>query len=283
MSIYHGGATMARHSDRSITVQLNNVPIGADLRLDDFLGQMTALKTALRETERIVSNAEPCLYFTIKSLRKSSPATAILEAVSDTSDERSAPRYANYVVRSLTTNLRVITNKKRRPSKLDVQALEAYRALSEPAEKQQVEMTLTTGNNSVVIGKGFREAIESVMGEDEFSYGSVSGKIEAINLHEQNRRFQLFPTIGAYKIIGTFRTRDRARFAGAVDKYVTVYGRIKYKTWDTYPYAILADDIVVHDAGDIGSLRDLKGACPEATGNLGTLEFIDRLRDEDEA
>jgi hypothetical protein len=64
-----------------------------------------------------------------------------------------------------------------------------------------------------------------------------------------------------------------------VDKYVTVFGRLRYKTWDRYPYAITADDIEVHDVAAT-TLDDLKGIAPHATGNLTTQEFVDRLNDE---
>jgi hypothetical protein len=273
---------MAQHCDRTITVQLKNLSNDTDLRLDDFLEQMAALKTALRETERVVAGgAEPSLYFTIKRLQKSSPANVTLEAVSDAGDERSEPRYASYVVRSLTANLRVIANKRRIPSKLDVPALEAYRALAEPAEKRLLEVKIQVGNNSVLIGKRFREILDSIMGDDEFSCGSVSGRLEAINLHDKNRRFQLFPTIGPDRIVGTFRNKDRKRFASAVDRYVTIYGRLRYKTWgSSHPYAINADDITIHDVQGGHTLEDLKGVSPGARGTQSTQEYIDTLRDE---
>ena len=60
---------------------------------------------------------------------------------------------------------------------------------------------------------------------------------------------------------------------------MTVYGRLRYKSWDKYPYAISADDIAVHELPG-KSLEDLKGIAPEATGSLTSQEFVDRLNDE---
>ena len=145
-----------------------------------------------------------------------------------------------------------------------------------PSEKRQLEVTIRTGNHSVLINRKFRETLEAIVGEDEYSYGSVSGKIEAINLHDKNRRFQIFPTIGPSRVVGTFRNKDRKNFADAVDKYVTVYGRLRYKTWDKYPYAINADDISVHEM-QAKTLVDLKGMASGATGSLTSQEFVDRF------
>jgi hypothetical protein len=273
--------TMDRHADPTLTVELQPLDGKHDeLRLDDFLEQMATLKTALRETERLVSGGEPSLYFTIKHLQKNSPARVVLEAVSDDGVQKSSPRYASYVVRSLTTNLRLITHKRRLPAKMDVATLESYREIAIPAEKRRIKVKIEAAGHAVSVGRGFREILESLVGEDERSYGSVSGRIEAINLHDKNRRFLLFPIIGPSKIVGTFRSKDRKAFAAAVDKYVTVCGKLRYKTWDKHPYNILADTITVHDSDPRPSLEALRGVSPDATGHLTTQEYIDSLHDD---
>lgn len=271
--------TVARHADRTLTVQLKSAD-QADLRLDDFLEQLATLKAALRETERMVLGREPSLYFRVKELQKHSPARVVLSAVSDDEDAQTGPQEASYVVRSLTTNLRIIANRKRLPAKIDVPVLDSYREIAAPAEKHNIEVQIQAGAHAVIVGRKFRDTVEGLLGSNEYSYGSVSGRLEAINLHDRNRRFQLFPIIGASRVIGTFRTKDRRAFAGAVDKYITVYGRLYYKTWDKHPYRISADGITVHEVEPGPTLEDLQGISPEATGDLTTQEYIDDLRDE---
>lgn len=270
---------MADRNDRTITIQvLGPEAEGADLRLDDFLEQMESVRTAFRETERLVWHRDPSLYLRIKKLQKSSPAIVMLEAVSDEVDERAEAHYASYVVRSLTTNLRIISKKKRLPARIDMPTLESYRELAVPLERHKLEIQIRAGNNSVVLNRGFRELLEQVIGRDEFSYGSISGTIEELNVHGENR-FRLYPIVGPSRVIGHFRSRDRKRFTGAMDKYVTVYGRLRYKTWEKYPHEILADDINIHDT-EVPTLKDLKGVSPGATGDLTTQEYLDDLRDE---
>ncbi len=269
---------MAEHTDRTITIQLlGGASSGDDLRLDDFLEELETVRTALRETERLVSSKEPSLYFKIKRLQKNSPALVELEATTDVHDERAKPQFASYVVRSFTTNLRLIS-KKKLPRTIDMPALASYRELTLPIEKRQLEVRIQAGNHSVLINRNFRNVLEAMIGHDEMSYGSVSGKIEAINLHKKNR-FWLYPTVGGKRVRGKFRGKDKKRFKAGVDEYVTVYGRLRYKTWDKFPYAIFADDIQIHDTS-APTLSELKGVCPEATGDLTTQEYVDRLRDD---
>lgn len=269
------------HNDRTITVELSDSFSPADdLRLDDFLEQMRTLKAALRETERLVSGTrEASLYFRIKHIQKNSPPVITLEAVSDTLDERSRPTYANRVVRQLTANLRIISNKGKLPGRMDYLALESYRVLTATAEKHRLNVRISAGNNSVLINSKLRETIDRIAGKDEYSVGSVSGKIEAINLHNRTRKFYIFPIIGPSRVLGTFKSRDRAKFASAVDKYVTVFGILRYKQWDRFPYAIKAELIEIHDPA-IGTLDGLRGLNVRATGDLTSQEFVDRLRDE---
>ncbi len=266
---------MARHAE-SLTIEL--LPEADDLRLDDFIEELEALKGALRETERLVTGREPSLFFRIVRLQKSSPATVELQAVSNATDERAQPQFASYVIRNLTANLRVIGNRKRLPKRIDVPALNAYREMTEPLERHGLEVIIKSGPNSIKINRTFREAIEAVMGEDEVSYGSITGHIEGMNTHSR-RSFRLYPAIGPHRVLGSFKRRDRAKFASGMDKYVTVWGNIKYKTWDKFPYAIDADDIEVHEQPH-APFNQLRGIAPNATGPLTSTEYLDTIRDD---
>jgi hypothetical protein len=272
------------HEDATMTVELIPQGTTAEFRLDDFLEQMQAIKSALRETERFMSRGEPSLYLRINTLHKNSPIRASLEACPE--DEMRAPQpvarpriYASRVVRTMTTNLRVISKRHRIPTKADMPVLDSYRRMAVPAEKHRVDVKIGSGNNVVVINRAFREALDRIVGEDEYSYGSISGVIEGINIHERNRRFWLYPIVGATRIMGTFRARDKQKFSQAVGKYVTVHGRLSYKSWDDFPYSVLADSLAIHDE-PYSDLGRIKGMSPDATGVLNAADFIDQLRDE---
>lgn len=268
---------MAERGNRALTIKLLPDKDTDDLRLDDFLEELEALKVALRETERLVSGREPSLYFRVMRLRKDSPATVELEAASTADDARARPRFASHIVRSLAANLMVISTRKR-PRKIDMSTLTAYQEMTRPLERHGLQVVVTSGKNSVQINQQFREALRSVMGDDETSYGSLSGRIEAMTTHSRNS-FRLYPVVGATRVIGFFSGKDRAKFAAGMDKYVTVWGDIKYKTWERFPYSIQADEIDVHGEPE-GTFQHLKGAAPNATGSMTSMEYLDTIRDE---
>ena len=264
--------------DRTITIQL----LGTDseeLRLDDFLDELGKIRIALRETERTVCGRKPSLHFRIARLQKSSPALVVLEAVAEDESDPVSVKTASYVMRSFTTNLRVLSKRHTVPHTMDVAALEAYREITEPVTKHALVVEINPGKHGVLIDRHFSQVLDAVIGKDETSYGSISGKMEGIHLHSKNR-FQLYPIVGAKRVVGRFRRKARQRFIAGVGEYVTVFGRLRYKTWDRYPYAIWADDIQVHHVGDVPTLKELKGVSPEATGSISAQEYIDRLRDE---
>lgn len=279
LEVYHEEANkMAQHIDSTIIVELLPKGDSGDLRLDAFLEELEALKIALRETERLASGREPSLYFTIKRLTKNSPAVIELEATSTAEDERSKPQFASHVVRNLTGNLRVIGTRVR-PRKMDMATMIAYEDLTKPLVRHGLQVLVKSGKNSVRINQDFKDAIRAVMGEDEVSYGSISGRIEGMTTHSRNV-FRLYPIVGPSRVLGFFTKRKRAKFTAGMDKYVTVWGTVKYKTWDNYPYEINAEDIEVHDETPAPSLLDMRGMAPQATGVLTARDFVDDLRDE---
>ena len=266
-------------AQRQITIQLKGSAVDAgDVRLEDFIEELSSVRAALRETERAVTGQDPFLYFRIADMRHDSPATVTLEAASETIAQERTAKVANLVVRHFTANLRFLSRKKRVPRTADVAVLESYREMTVPLQKHVAEVIVTAGKHSAVINEKFRETLERVLGPEERAYGSISGTIEAINVHDTTR-FTLYPTVGPRKVLGVFKRDLRPKFTTALDKYVTVYGQIRYKTWDKYPYAVMAEDIEIHDES-APTLADIKGMAPGITGDLPSDEFIDRLRDE---
>jgi hypothetical protein len=89
---------MKVRADKILTVELPTRD--TDLRLDDFVQELEAMKVALGETERLISGRDPSLYFTINRLQKKRPALVELEAESSADDDRVKPQFASRVVRS---------------------------------------------------------------------------------------------------------------------------------------------------------------------------------------
>ena len=246
---------------RQLTIELIGSESGGAVRLTDFLNQLEALRDAFRETERLITGQAPTLYFRIIGLSYSSPVKVVLEATSEgLVDEQQTAKVVNY----FTANLRFIGSHRKAPkNSVDVPVLESYRELTTALDRNITEITIRTGKHSVLLNRNFKQILEEVIGPDEATRGSVSGRLEAINIHNKNK-FLLYPIIGPSRVSGKFDSKLRKKFTAAVGCYVTVYGKLRYKTWDKFPYAIFATDIEIHPEGD-STLKDIKGIVPGAT------------------
>ena len=263
-----------------ITIRIKGSDIDAGhVRLSDFVEQLEAIREALRQTERLLTGAaEASVYYRIVDLKHDSPATVVLEPVRKKGSP--LPRTAR-VGDTLVASLRSLKAERNPPVSADLVALESYREIAAPMQHnvQQVEVE-TSPHKIVSIDRSFSESVDKVIGPDKISMGSVSGRLEKVNIHNVNR-FDIFPTVGPQRVTCTFEERLRPKIREALDNYVTVYGRLRYKEWDPFPYAIRVRDIDIHeDASTLPSLNDLHGISPDATGEMSSEDFVRTMRDE---
>jgi len=112
--------------------------------------------------------------------------------------------------------------------------------------------------------------------------GSISGRVEYINFHGRSHVFNIYPSVGPTKIKCTFPKRLRGTAIDAVNKYVTVLGKIKYKARTQFPLEIDVDEIKIRKHNKIfPKLADLKGIEPDMTGDLSAEDFVRKMRDEE--
>lgn len=248
---------------------------GGHVRLSDFIDQLEAFSEALRQTERLLSGQDRhFVYYRIVALSYQSPATVTIEGVS----AKEAPVRPAEVMRTFMTDVRALSHKKP-PAKLDLAMLEAYRDLAGPLEKHIQHVEIVEAKNKVIpIDQAFTDNVNEVIGPDSFSFGSISGHLERVNLHNV-RRFEIYPTVGPKRVKCDFRPDLKLKVKKALDSYVTVSGRLRYKQWDKYPHAVDARDIDIHeDEGRLASLHDLRGVAPKATGTMSAEDFVRSIR-----
>jgi hypothetical protein len=147
-------------------------------------------------------------------------------------------------------------------------ALESYRDLTGPLQKHISDVSISIGNRTINIDSKFKQKVDKIIGPDQKSFGSVSGKLEALNLHRTNQ-FSIYPSAGATKVTGSFPVEKRETVKAGIDRFVTVHGILRYKMWSPFPHAIDADDIDVHpQESDLPRLSDLKGIAPNLTAKV---------------
>lgn len=123
------------------------------------------------------------------------------------------------------------------------------------------------------------EKVTDIIGPDEIVEGSLTGMLEWLNIHNNNNTFHIYPITGPTKVNCHFTKEWRDTVINGIDKNVTVYGELRYKKRENFPYAVNVRHIEIHpDDSELPTLGSLRGMMVNQTG-LGAADFIRSLRD----
>jgi hypothetical protein len=264
---------------KRITLRLRGLDEdNGDVRLNDFVLQLDILKKALSETQKLISD-RPISYFKIVELRQNSPAQIVLEAVPTRyEDEIQTQALIDKFFYSISE-----IDKGNYPEGFTHETFDAYKDLTSLREKKRLtEIAILRNGNEPDLLADFATNIEKIMGADEFEFGTYTGMLDAINIHNQNI-FYIYPTSQLPKLKCTFSKEIRAIAISAIGKYVTVTGekRLKPKITDALPYEMHANEIEIHiDEDNLPDLKGLKGIAPGLTGDKSSEEFVRGIRNE---
>lgn len=266
-------------NNRRVTIRIRGLDKdNGDVRFDDFIKQLSTVKTALAETDRIVSS-KPSVYFKVIDLRHNSPAQIVLESVPLTSqDDRS-----DVVVNKFFDSLEEIDHGVA-PNGFDYDAFQAFREISSLYDKKRLTEIVISRNGDT--GRSFESLsrqVDSILGPDQYEYGSVTGLLDQINIHANQNVFTIYPTSKQPKLRCIFQQHIKKDAIKAVGEYVKVYGQLKFKTkiGDGHPYEMAVRDIEVFPRNEeLPTLASLRGIAPNATGNLTSEQFVRRIRND---
>jgi len=116
---------------------------------------------------------------------------------------------------------------------------------------------------------------------DEVIESAMNGTLELFNINKNNNLFNLYPVIGAQKIICNFPSALLQKAITAVGHYVNVMGQYKYKYRHSHPYYVNVTALEIYpDENELPSLFDLYDIAPNATNGLSSEDFVRRVRDE---
>lgn len=265
---------------RRITLQVLGRPEDeGHVRLSSFVKQLETLRNALRSTERVLSGDDDGIVgWRIVDLSHKSPATVVLEEVVPTDRPRSQG-VSEHFIQSMKAISRAATFPERHVGSEDLAILEAYREFASLAHGPLDRVTVRSGRTTVAITARFQKNLEAIIGPDEHVAGTVSGVLEAINIHN-TLRCNIYPIVGAKKIVCGFAPGMKAQVIAGLGSYVTVAGTLKYKQWASFPHAADVEDITVHP-DDAPLLSDLRGIAPGLTGGVPAEDFVRSSRDEE--
>lgn len=244
------------------------------VRLSDFLNQLNAVKAALRQTERIIGGEDAGVYYRIVDVSHRSPLTVVLEGVAEKDTSAPPPVVLNTFIGTLSA----IRRRGTIPQGFDYLAAESYREIVAPQHKHVRSLVIANTRKRVRVDARYEERIKTAIGPDEYAEGSVTGTLDTVKLHNTTA-FEIFPTIGPKKIACYFPPQLKQSVKEGLDRYVRVYGRLRYKHWDKFPYAIDVHEIEIYPPEEeLPTLTELRGIAPQLTGGLEPREFLDKVR-----
>lgn len=249
-----------------------------DVRLNDFIQELEILKKALIETQKLISS-DTFAYFKVVELHKNSPAQVVVEPV-PCNEEKTLE--TDLLVDNFFKNVKNI-QQGAYPEGFTYETFEAYKDLTSLREKKKVaDVGISQNGSDVDYLPDFSKKIEKIMGEDEFEFGSFTGMLDAINIHNQNI-FYIYPTNKRPKLKCIFPKNLKNQSILAIGKYVTVFGRKRLmpNISGTHPYEMTISRIDIHpDEKNLPTLSDLRGIVSKISNGMPTESIIRGLRNE---
>jgi hypothetical protein len=242
---------------------------------EDFIKQLNYFLQALNKTFRHITPSEvPALNYQVIDLRHSSPAVISLKAEAHSAGAESTLDLFCKAIKEIQGEGRVRED-------FDREILEAYKNVGIQLLRDRfTNVAIIYRGDELMISRSLVHNIDAVLDQEVLEEdGSVSGRLEEINVHAGANLFRIYPLIGPSKIICHFPKALMLTAIDAITRHVNVYGKLKYKPREKYAHEINVQDIEIYPYDDeLPSILDLRGMAPNATGDLSSEEFVRELR-----
>jgi hypothetical protein len=261
-------------------VKLTVVPSGgnsAKVSADDFLRQTEALVGALKAIAASTGKeSAKDIRYRIDHLSANSPATISLFGEDFTFSD---PFDFSGAHRLFKSALKAIAKATEIPAGITAAVLKHIRDLCVPIGGSVSTDEIEIDGETIVLDLAFRANVAKIQDLDRVERGMfIKGFVETMNIHDSNKTFFVYPVIGPEKVKCIFRQDLRDKAKDAFGKFVMVHGDFKYEWREKHPYEIAVTEIEFIEEAVGFDGRALRGAAPDATGDLSAEEFIHRKR-----
>lgn len=214
--------------------------------LDDFALVVSTLRNSLRNVARCVTGNDEVTY-DVEKLEISSAIVAVAPAPDGAT-------VGSEVAAVYRDTINCLQNGGHIDDRLDWAALYALNGYSSIARKQGTK--LSVGNIPVTVH--FADRIASILKPDIRSYGSATGRLEGFTIHNGDK-FILYPPVEGESVDCIFDRSALEEVLRAVDKTVTVYGKMHYAKAKAFPVRCEVETFSVSPSYD--ELPTLLNAC----------------------
>lgn len=254
-----------------------------NIRLDDFLSQIAALKAALSAVDHDV-NGRQSLYYRVVNLSHSSPATIVIEPrlkpqLASAKQKNRFRRAPTNVHHSFFETLQRIERGRLSGIRASGRVIDSVAELVDGLGRDFVRGWIANDKYEVKLDEQFRESVREMLQPEYQSFGSVSGELLAINL-ARGSRFYVYPSSGPTSVACHFPRELLETARENIGRTVRVYGTKFFRTGTGLPFRV-ANVKQIHPLRCDGPLREF---APSATVPFDETadEMVRRIREEGE-
>jgi len=260
-----------------ITLEIGNDIEGKNVRLTDFITELTRFTEVARNAEEVISGRSTrTIYYRVINLTHSSPASVTVEAcVKDTQFD-----IREDTLEEISNTMTKLKKGEEIKGSNRFDLVDSMRNFAEPVGTKISHLrVIIGGRHEINLDKEFKARATLYVAPEESCVSTSRGMLDIINIHGADRVFWLYPEIGPNRIQCMFPDKlfDKARMA--LGMRIEVTGIFKYKV--NAPYAHLAeveDLIVLPLDDDLPTFKDLFGIDPEMTDGLSSEDYIRKVR-----
>jgi len=157
-------------------------------------------------------------------------------------------------------------------------------AVSNAKEVRHAKLEIMNGteknSHKFTFDTDFVREVEKLINTEEVIISTVDGRLEQINIHNERNQFTIYKAILGYRINCKFQPIHLEKAASAIGKYVSVFGKCKYRVGAPSPHHIDVRKMeILPESSELPSLRDLRGISPNIAGDKSPEEFVREIRD----
>jgi len=250
---------------------------GKDRRigLDSLVAELQAIHGALVREDRLLSGGKVTTRYEIADLSMNSPPRIVLDPrpVDRKTDRR------HIVVGGFVAGLQSV-GRGETPDYYDRPMLEKVREIASGVSRRRVRTEIGYQQASAEINHIFERRIVSILSRAERAFGTVEGRMEALNLHASSNLCAIYPIAGPRKVVCHFPDHLRDQVKDGIDKFVSVTGMMSYAFRDRFPRYIEARNLnILDDREDLPTLDELRGIARDAFGDEDSADLVNQVRD----
>lgn len=274
---------MSEETPKLITLTVEGTDSeGGHVRADELISKLEHLLDALNGIDRLVGDTgRAAIYYRVVAAGHQSPFHITLEPVIKPKEKAKVKRdHISKCYSRFYGEIKAIREMKPVSPEIDNSLLEDLRDLAEGAGEEFKRASISIDSRAVQIDETFEKNVRRMLDEEDFSFGSIAGKLEAVNIHGSTKRCWIYPSAGPQRICCDFLPGNSEAVREALGAMVRVTGYKYFRPPNPFPFRIKVRDFELLAEADSVPLTKLGGIAPEATGQLSSVDFVRKIRDE---